>query len=137
MKVKEIAASYNLSESNVKQRLFRARKTIIYLSKKELEKIMRETGVLELQREQLDRQKNALAKPAHMKAGLWIFGLITLLDILLPLVFMRIIPIYPCIEKCAENISLICMAAGLVATFIYLFCLLGWKANETVTETKE
>lgn len=38
MKVKEIAASYNLSESNVKQRLFRARKTIIYLSKKELRK---------------------------------------------------------------------------------------------------
>lgn len=106
-------------------------------TQKELEKIMRETGVLELQREQLDRQKNALAKPAHMKAGLWIFGLITLLDILLPLVFMRIIPIYPCIEKCAENISLICMAAGLVATFIYLFCLLGWKANETVAETKE
>lgn len=38
MKVKEIASLYNLSESNVKQRLFRARKTIIYLSKKELQK---------------------------------------------------------------------------------------------------
>lgn len=38
MKVKEIALLYNLSESNVKQRLFRARKTIIYLSKKELRK---------------------------------------------------------------------------------------------------
>ncbi len=38
MKVKEIALLYNLSESNVKQRLFRTRKTIIYLSKKELEK---------------------------------------------------------------------------------------------------
>jgi len=38
MKVKEIALLYNLSESNVKQRLFRARKTITYLSKKELQK---------------------------------------------------------------------------------------------------
>lgn len=38
MKVKEIALQYNLSESNVKQRLFRARKTITYLSKKELQK---------------------------------------------------------------------------------------------------
>lgn len=39
MKVKEIASLYNLSESSVKVKLFRARKTIIYLSKKELEKI--------------------------------------------------------------------------------------------------
>lgn len=38
MKVKEIASLYNLSESSVKVKLFRARKTIIYLSKKELEK---------------------------------------------------------------------------------------------------
>ena len=38
MKVKEIASLYNLSESRVKVKLFRARKTIIYLSKKELEK---------------------------------------------------------------------------------------------------
>ena len=38
MKVKEIASLYNLSESSVKVNLFRARKTIIYLSKKELEK---------------------------------------------------------------------------------------------------
>lgn len=38
MKVKEIALQYNLSESNVKQRLFRARKTITCLSKKELGK---------------------------------------------------------------------------------------------------
>lgn len=38
MKVKEIALQYNLSESSVKVRLFRARKAIIYLSKKELEK---------------------------------------------------------------------------------------------------
>ncbi len=38
MKVKEIALLYNLSESSVKVKLFRARKTIIYLSKKELEK---------------------------------------------------------------------------------------------------
>ena len=38
MKVKEIASLYNLSESSVKVKLFRTRKTIIYLSKKELEK---------------------------------------------------------------------------------------------------
>jgi RNA polymerase sigma-70 factor (ECF subfamily) len=38
MKVKEMASLYNLSESSVKVKLFRARKTIIYLSKKELEK---------------------------------------------------------------------------------------------------
>lgn len=38
MKVKEIASLYNLSESSVKVKLFRARKTIIYLSEKELEK---------------------------------------------------------------------------------------------------
>ena len=38
MKVKEIASQYNITESSVKVRLFRARKTIVYLSKKELEK---------------------------------------------------------------------------------------------------
>ena len=38
MKIKDLASEFNLSESNVKQKLFRARKTIIYLSKKELEK---------------------------------------------------------------------------------------------------
>ena len=38
MKIKDLASEFNLSESNVKQKLFRARKSIIYLSKKELEK---------------------------------------------------------------------------------------------------
>ena len=38
MKVKDIALQYNLTESNVKQRLVRTRKAIIYLSKKELKK---------------------------------------------------------------------------------------------------
>ena len=38
MKIKDLASEFNLSESNVKQKLFRARKTITYLSKKELEK---------------------------------------------------------------------------------------------------
>lgn len=94
---------------------------------KELEGILREIGVLTLQREQLLRQQKSLAKPAHMKAGLWIFGAITLLDILLPLVFMRLIPANPCIEEWAETISVIFMASGLIATFIYLFYLLGWK----------
>lgn len=97
---------------------------------KEFEAILRDLGVVQLQREQLERQRKALVKPAHIKAGLWIFGLITLFDILLPLVFMRLIPIYPQIEECAETISVACMAAGLIATFIYLFCLLGWKPQK-------
>lgn len=38
MKVKNIAIKYNLSEANVKQKLFRARKKIIHLSSEEIEK---------------------------------------------------------------------------------------------------
>lgn len=38
MKVKNIAIKYNLSEANVKQKLFRARKKIIHLSSKEIKK---------------------------------------------------------------------------------------------------
>ena len=38
MKVKDIAIKYNLSEANVKQKLFRARKKIVHLSSEEIEK---------------------------------------------------------------------------------------------------
>ena len=38
MKVKNIAIKYNLSEANVKQKLFRARKKIMHLSNEEIEK---------------------------------------------------------------------------------------------------
>lgn len=38
MKIKEIAAECDLSESNVKQKLFRARKDVKYLSQKEMRK---------------------------------------------------------------------------------------------------
>lgn len=38
MKIKDIAAKYDLSESNVKQKLFRARKDVKYLSQKEMRK---------------------------------------------------------------------------------------------------
>ena len=39
MKVKDIAAKHGLSETNVKQKLFRARKKIMHLSMKKLKNI--------------------------------------------------------------------------------------------------
>ena len=38
MKVKDIAAKHGLSETNVKQKLFRTRKKIMHLSNEEIEK---------------------------------------------------------------------------------------------------
>lgn len=97
---------------------------------KEYEQLFREIGVLQLQQEQLERQKQALVKPKRISLGLWVFAGIIVLNILLPLIFMKLVPIYPSIQNSAEITCLIFVALGLLLTFIYICFLLGWKQDE-------
>lgn len=99
--------------------------------RKEQNAILRELDVLKLQREQAVRQKNALVKPPHMKLGLSIFAGIIVFCILMPLLFMRLIPCYPNIQGCAETTCIVFEALGLVSTIIYMGRLLCWKHNKT------
>lgn len=95
--------------------------------RKEQNTILRELDVLKLQREQAVRQKNALAKPPHMKLGLIIFAGIIVFCILMPLLFMKLIPNYPNIQSCAETTCLIFATIGLLSTIFYMGSLLRWK----------
>ncbi len=97
---------------------------------KDCEQLLREVGVLQLQREQFERQKQSLTKPKNLSMGLWIFAGIILLNILMPLLFMKLVPIYPTIQNSAEIVCLIFVALGLMLTFIYICFLLGWKQNK-------
>ena len=99
--------------------------------RKEQNAILRELDVLKLQREQAIRQKNALVKPPHMKLGLLIFAGIIVFCILMPLLFMKLIPHYPNIQSGAETTCIIFEALGLVSTIIYMGLLLCWKHNKT------
>lgn len=99
--------------------------------RKEQNAILRELDVLKLQKEQAVRQKNALVKPPHMKLGLIIFAGIIVFCILLPLLFMKLIPHYPNIQSCAETTCLIFATIGLLSTIFYMGRLLQWKHNKT------
>lgn len=99
--------------------------------RKEQNTILRELDVLKLQREQAVRQKNILTKPPHMKLGLIIFAGIIVFCILMPLLFMKLIPHYPNIQSCAETTCIIFEALGLVSTIFYMGHLLCWKHNKT------
>lgn len=99
--------------------------------RKEQTAILRELDVLKLQREQAVRQKNVLVKSPHMKLGLIIFAGIIVLCILMPLLFMKLIPHYPNIQSGAETTCLIFATIGLLSTIFYMGSLLQWKHNKT------
>lgn len=93
--------------------------------------LLRELGVLKLQKEQLERQKKSLIRPKKMSLGLWIFGGISLFNIFIPLLFTLLLPVYSVeIYTFAQYFSLTCMAIGLVLTFVYLFSLLDWQPKK-------
>lgn len=98
---------------------------------KEHSTILRELDILKLQREQLERKKLSLVHPANMRWGLGIFSGIIVLCILLPLLLMKLIPMFPHISGCAATICIILAAIGLIATIVYMYCLLHWKPDET------
>ena len=98
--------------------------------RKEQNAILRELDVLKLQKEQAVRQKNTLTKPPHMKLGLIIFAGIIVFCILMPLLFMKLVPHYPNIQSCAETTCIVFEALGLVSTIIYMGRLLCWKHNK-------
>lgn len=98
---------------------------------KEHSAILRELDVLKLQREQLERKKLSLVHPSKMGWGLGIFTGIIVFCILLPLILMRLVPVFPEIEDCAATICIILAGAGLVTTIIYMYCLLHWKPDAT------
>ena len=97
---------------------------------KERSAVLREIDALKLQREQLERRKLSLVQPANMKWGLRIFSGIIVTCILLPLLLMKLIPIFPQIAACAETTCITLAAIGLISTIIYMYSLLRWKAEE-------
>ena len=95
------------------------------------EQITREIELLELQKQQAEARKKALAKPKKMELGLYIFGGISIFNIFLPLLLCLLLPNYPLeIYKLFRGISLGFMSLGLILTFSYLFSLLDWNPKK-------
>ncbi len=94
------------------------------------EALLREIDVLELERAQLERRKSSLQCPSNIIWGLCIFGIISVLSILLPLIFMRLIPTHPSIQGWTGTLSIICMSLSLASTFFYMWKLLKWKDSD-------
>ena len=97
----------------------------------EREGIFREIAALELQMEQLERQKKALVQPEKMMEGLKIFGGISLINIFLPLLLTLILPHCPsAVYIIAQYVCVLTMGIGLVLTLRYMWTLLKWKPAE-------
>ena len=95
------------------------------------DKLLNEIKILQLQQEQLERQKQTLVKPANMTLGLCIFGGFSFFNILIPLLFTLLLPNYSeTTYKYAQYFSFGCLALGLILTFIYLIILLNWNPKE-------
>lgn len=85
--------------------------------------------VLESQKEQYIASLNALREPAGMKVGLALFISFSFLNIILPLTMSLF-----CFTEHASIfvaiVSVILLATGLAATFIYLAWLLKWREEK-------
>lgn len=99
-------------------------------TQRDLTKCYRELDVLELRKSQYKKQKSTLVRPKNMIAGLWIFGGISLLNILIPLCLIYIIPTYPEWKSVTDICCLASMSIGLLATLIYMVVLLNWNKKE-------
>ena len=99
-------------------------------TQRDLLKCRRELDVLELRKSQYEKQKSTLVRPRNMIAGLWIFGGISLLNILIPLWLIYIIPTYPEWKPVTDICCLASMSIGLLATLIYMIVLLNWNTKE-------
>lgn len=97
-----------------------------------LDILLKEIEVLQLQREQFERQKNALIKPKKVNMGMWIFGGISIFNIFMPLLLTLLLPNYhKCVYEVFQYVSLMFLAIGLALTFAYLFSLLDWNTNNS------
>ncbi len=96
----------------------------------EREGILREIAALELQMEQLERQKKSLVQPENTTDGIRIFGGISLINIFLPLLLALILPHFPSIVyQVAQYICVLFMGIGLLQTLKYMHKLLQWKSE--------
>lgn len=86
--------------------------------------------LLELQKEQIEKQLRSLKKPKGMRLGLSIFAVFSILCIILPLAFTPFSTENVHYYLMAKTVSIAFFSLGLIAIFLYLVYLLRWDDKD-------
>lgn len=87
-------------------------------------------GWLKLQREQYAQKQKALVKPKGMVEGLVVFGIFSVLCIILPLCFSPFSTTDYNVYRIVKAAFIVVFSLGLISIFSYLIWLLNWKQHK-------
>lgn len=84
------------------------------------------------QKHQFEKEKNALKMPSNISSGLNIFGIFSLVCIVLPLVLIPFETSNICLFRVVKVFFILSFSVGLFATFSYMNRLLKWPESEKI-----
>ncbi len=127
----KIYAGWGFTDFDFNETPFRERGEWYERDKQEALRHTTQIMVLEQQQELYSSGLNSLKKPQGMTAGIILFGLFSLFNIIFPLV-LSLFELSGQSAVIATTTSILFLAIGLAATFAYLVQMLKWKSIDSL-----